>query len=119
MGVPVDVPMTDEEAANFKAEFERAMAEADGRFGRQLRWLPPAPVLTPETARALLAECVTVVQPGEALVIRVPDGMTPNQVREVQEYADVWTAHNAEHVKVLFLPGEGFAVQRAAAAGES
>jgi hypothetical protein len=37
----------------------------------------------------LVRECVTVVRPGETLVVRVSDNTTPNQLRELQEYGDL------------------------------
>jgi hypothetical protein len=46
----------------------------------------PQPSLTPDEVRHLLAECVTVVKPGETLVIRVPVTWSPEQVREYGEY---------------------------------
>jgi hypothetical protein len=45
-------------------EFRRAMAEA----------------LTPDQVRQLLRECVTVVKPGETLIVRVPVTWSPEQV---------------------------------------
>jgi predicted SAM-dependent methyltransferase len=48
----------------------------------------PDRTLSPDEARALLRECVTVVRPGETLVIRVPPSWTAYQVQEYQEYAD-------------------------------
>ena len=46
-------------------------------------------VLGRDEVRALLRECVTVVRPGETLVIRVPENTTPKQLRELQEYGDL------------------------------
>ncbi len=44
---------------------------------------PPDAILAPDEVRCLLRECVTVVKPGEAVVIRKAD-LTPNQQREYQ-----------------------------------
>lgn len=43
--------------------------------------------MTGEEIAAFLAENVTVVKPGETLVIRVSD-LTPNQMREYQQAID-------------------------------
>jgi hypothetical protein len=42
----------------------------------------------PEMVRALLCECVTVIKPGETLVVRVPWTVTPTQLREYQRVMD-------------------------------
>jgi hypothetical protein len=60
-------------------------AEA-ARLARE-RIIPQPPPLTPGEIRQLLRECVTVVKPGETLVIRGRD-WTPNQVREIQQVMD-------------------------------
>ncbi|HZR50103.1 MAG TPA: hypothetical protein VFB06_11345 [Streptosporangiaceae bacterium] len=100
---------TDEQAAEFKAEFDRRMG--DGKFEHhEVRLLPPGPaiepLLTPETARALLRECVTVVKPGETLVIRCPDWWGPQQVYEYQRYLNEMT----EGFRALAVVGEELAV---------
>ena len=92
---------TDEQVAQFKAEFERYPGS------HEVRLLPPAPVLAPETAKALLRECVTVVSPGEALAIRVPEGWTPQQVKHYQEYASA-----VAPFPVLVVIGEELAVAK-------
>jgi SAM-dependent methyltransferase len=61
----------------------------------------------PRTDRMTLRECVTVVKPGEVLVIRVPDWWGPEQVRVYQEYLDEMTGGEFE---VLAVVGEEFAV---------
>ena len=106
---------TPEQIEAFKAEFERSWAE---RKYEPLKVLPPRPLLTPETARELLRECVTVVRPGEVLVIRTSDGWTAEQVGEVQQYANWWLGYRGLDVSILFLPGEEFAVATAKADGE-
>jgi hypothetical protein len=65
------------------------------------------PVLTPETARALLRECVTVVKPGEMLVVRAPDWWTPGQAGEYQQYAQ---AVAGDAFRVLVVLGEELAI---------
>lgn len=90
----------------------RASLDALGQDGKpfEYRVLPPHPLLTPETARALLRECVTVVRPGETLIVRAHEHWTPQQVRELQDYADTVTEYRDLGVKILFVPGEEFAV---------
>ena len=51
------------------------------------RVIQPPPPLSPDEVRQLLRECVTVVKPGETLVIR-DRNWTPNQVREIQDWMD-------------------------------
>ena len=98
---------TDEQAETFQAEFGRQLRS--GEF----RWLPPgSPLLTPETARALLRECVTVVSPGETLVIRVPDTWTAQQADVYQEYADAATASGRIPFPVLVVLGAELGVAR-------
>jgi hypothetical protein len=70
-------------------------------------------LLTPETARELLRECVTVVKPGEVLLIRVPDNWSPRQVHETQERISEIIAYRELGVAVMLLPGEEFAVAKA------
>lgn len=71
-----------------------------------------ARALTPEEARALLRECVTVVAPGETLVIRVPDTWTHQQHHEAQRRISEVIAERGLGFEVLLLPGEEFAVAR-------
>jgi hypothetical protein len=106
-----------EERERFAAEFEKAMAG----IGSQPARLLPAPVmlLTADQVRECLRQCVTVVGPGETLVLRVW-GFTPNQVREYQESLDVAMKYGAIPFKVLVVIGEELGVVEAAAkAGES
>jgi hypothetical protein len=71
---------------------------------------PPAAALTPEAARALLRECITVVQPGETLVVRVPGDWTPRMMVEYQDYADAATESGYIPFKVLVVIGEQVAI---------
>jgi hypothetical protein len=71
---------------------------------------PPAAGLTPEAARALLRECITVVQPGETLVVRVPGDWTPRMMVEYQDYADAATESGYIPFKVLVVIGEQVAI---------
>ena len=65
--------------------------------------------LTPEQVRHLLSECVTVIQPGETLVIRGRN-WTPNQVREIQDWLDTEHATGRITFKALAVPGDELAV---------
>lgn len=108
LGIPAATPMTDEQAAQFREEFARRYAE---EASKPLQVLPHRPLLTPETARELLRECVTVVKPGEVLVIRMSRELTPNQFREIAEMTGYWLKENAPGVKVMLVPAaEEFAV---------
>jgi hypothetical protein len=97
-------PWTDDQVAEWQAEFDKLMASSGNH---EIKILPPSPVLTPETARALLAECVTVVQPGEVLAVRCPDIWTAQQVDEINRYDAART--EGLGISVLFVPGEEFA----------
>jgi hypothetical protein len=75
--------------------------------------MPPRPLLTPELARELLRECVTLVKPGEVLAVRTPDSWVPDQVYDCQAYIDERLRLRGIDVAVLFLSGEEFAVTKA------
>ena len=94
------------------AELREAL-EAVG--AKPLVGLPQLPPLTQEQVRYLLAACVTVVKPGEVLVIRVPD-FSPNQLREYGESVERWMAHNAPGVRCLVTIGEELGVVEAESA---
>jgi hypothetical protein len=78
--------------------------------------MPDAAALSPDEVRQLLRECVTVVKPGEVLVIRTTD-LTPYQVREYQEALNWWATENAPEVKVLVIHGEDGQIVRQEPAG--
>lgn len=96
MSIPPDVPMTDEQAAEFRERFEESMRE--GSFAYRWQGGQPPP-LTPDQVRQLLSECVTVVKPGETLVIRSRD-WTPEQVEYYREYL----GHMADAGEIPFRP---------------
>ena len=77
----------------------------------------PAPVLGPEQVRQLLAECVTVVRPGEVLVLRCPEDWVPEQVGEMQRYLSEWLEGNAPDIRVLVVPHLDMAVVQPAQEG--
>ncbi len=104
--VPQFPEWTEEQVTEFRRKWEEHAKEPP-------RLLPPAPLLTPELARALLRECVTVVKPGETLVIRAPDSWTPEELRTYQEYADAATEAGVAPFGVLVVLGEELGVAEA------
>jgi hypothetical protein len=69
---PFDLPpLTEEQEAELRREFDVTMQ------------LPPSP----DEIRQLLRECVTVVKPGETLIVRGTN-WTPGQTREIQQVMD-------------------------------
>jgi hypothetical protein len=105
---------TPEQAEEFKAEFERHLAEVpfEHRKYEPIRLLPPGPVLTIEVVEAALRQCVTVVRPGETLVIRAPANWTPRHVEQYQENADGATESGRIPFRVLVVLGEELGVVR-------
>jgi hypothetical protein len=87
----------------------------DGGYGRTLAddvrasRLPTDP-LTPGEIRALLRECVTVVAPGETLIIRVLSSLTMQQVAEYQRSVNVALEYLGCPFKALVLPAEGLGI---------
>ena len=65
-----------------------------------------APEFTPEKLRAVMRGCLTVVKPGETLIMRPDWNATPNQVRELQEWLDRWHFDGDLPFRVIALPGE-------------
>lgn len=74
--------------------------------------MPDLDELTPEQVRSLLREAVTVVKPGEVLILRVSENFTPNQLREYQESLTWWCRKNAPDIKILAVVGEGGTIVR-------
>ena len=68
--------------------------------------------LRPDEVRQLLRECVTVVKPGETLVIRDRNWI-PSQVNEIQRWMDDEHESGRISFKVLALIGEEMAVTEA------
>ena len=104
IGMP---PFTGEQEAEL-----RKSLDALGQDGKpfEYRILPPGRLLTPELARELLRECVTVVKPGETLFIRVSESWTPNQIREYTDMLQAWLDHRDAGCHVVVGWGEEFAV---------
>jgi hypothetical protein len=94
-------PMCDEEMAQFREEF--------GKAAGPHRVILPPPPLTPDEVRQLVRECVTVVKPGETLVMRGRD-WTPNQVQEIQRVMDAMHEDGTIGFKVLVVIGDELGV---------
>lgn len=63
----------------------------------------------PDTIRALLRECVTVVQPGEVLVMRF-DRLTHQDAHRIREVIHAWNIDNDADLKVLPVSDADLAV---------
>lgn len=97
--------LTAEQAAEIRDSAEAALRA--GPF--EHRVIPQPPPLTPDEIRHLLRECVTVVKPGETLVIRGRD-WTPNQMRELQRVMDAWHEDGLILFRALIVPGDELGV---------
>lgn len=64
----------------------------------------PEAVLGEDEIRRLLRECVTVVKPGETLILRCPEEWTAAQVGVMQDYATQWLADYAPDVRAFVVP---------------
>lgn len=98
-------------------EMDRLRADIEKAVQQPLRIIPPPPALSPDEVRQLLSECVTVIKPGEVLILRGRDGWTPEQVGEVHRAAAVWLEENAPAVRALAVPPMEIAVMPAGEAG--
>ena len=100
-------PMSAEDEARFEREHDAALMN----FGHQpLRILPSAPPLTPDQVRQLLRECVTVVKPGETLIVRVPVTWAMDQVSNYQKNFSDWARWLDLPFKVIVVIGEELGV---------
>ena len=75
--------------------------------------------LKPEDVRSLLRECVTVVQPGEVLVLSFGPHFTPADAQRVREHVQWFNAGHGTSLAVLILADCELAVMPAAAAEAS
>ena len=82
------------------AALEAALAPADFSL------LP----LRPDEIRQLLRECVTVVKPGETLIVRVPVTWVPDQVSNYQKNFSDWARLLDLPFKVIVVIGEELGV---------
>jgi hypothetical protein len=73
--------------------------------------LPPR-FLTEDQVRQLLSECITVVKPGETLVLRVPWGTPPNHIRELHEALNLSGPAGEPYLpfQTVVVPGDELAV---------
>jgi hypothetical protein len=109
MGISPSAPMTEARVAEFRERFAVVMAE---RKAYPLRVLSRDP-FTPDEIRALLRECVTVVKPGETLIIRAWPEWTPNQVRELQEALNGIREDGDLPFRAIIVPGAELGVAEA------
>jgi hypothetical protein len=100
--------MSEEDATRFQEELDAAAD--DWQHKPVIRLLPSSlTVLDPEMVQQLIRECVTVVRPGETLVIR-DRNWTPGQVREIQDYVDALRECGQISFKVLAAFGDELGV---------
>jgi hypothetical protein len=104
--IPPSRALTDEEVADFRERFAAAAHDPHHQ-------LLPYWHLTPAEVRDLLRECVTVVKPGETLIVRVPSSLTPAQSREYQDAMDSAIDYWHLGFKALVLPAEGLGIVEA------
>lgn len=71
--------------------------------------------LTPDAIRQLLRESVTVVKPGEVLVLRCPEDWVPSQVSEMHDCVNWWLRENAPDIRAMVIPHLDMAVAEAPA----
>jgi hypothetical protein len=103
--IPSWTPLTEAE----EAQVRESAAEAARLGPMPPRIAPEPPALSPAQVRYLLRECVTVVKPGETLVIRGTN-WTPNQVREIQQCMDIMHEEGIVAFKGLAVPGDELGV---------
>ena len=101
--IPSWTPLTEPE----EAELRESIAKA-AKLPPRIIWQPPP--LTPDEVRQLLRECVTIIKPGETLIIRVPWKTTPTQVRELQDALTDGIEYTGAPFKVLVVPGDELGV---------
>ena len=106
LDIPAGAIMTDEQAAEFRERFAAAMEGG---------WAPHL-MLTKDEVRQLLRECVTVVKPGEALVVRMA-GLTPAQHREWQRAVTDWHEEGDLPFPVFIFNGDELGTAPAADTG--
>ena len=94
--------LTEEKMARFREDLNATL-------GQPHRILPQPPPLTPEQVCHLLSECVTVVKPGETLIIR-GQNWTPAQLNEIQRAMDAMHETGRIPFKALAVPGDELGV---------
>lgn len=73
----------------------------------------PDTSLTLDEVRQLIRECVTVVKPGETLIVRVPMNASMQQIHEYQDRANAVLEDHGNPFRVLVLPAEELGVAEA------
>lgn len=97
-------PMTSEQAEQFRERFGAVMREIqEDPAAHPLRILPRP--LTDDEVRQVLRSAVTVVKPGELLVLRIGAewDMTPNQLREYNDALRSWAQSMAPGVEIMVV----------------
>ena len=102
--IPSWTPLTEAE----EAELRESLAEAAKLGPLPYRVVPPP--LSPDEIRQLLRECVTVVKPGETLILRVPWNTLPAQVRELQDALNDGIEYTQAPFGVFVVPGDELTV---------
>jgi len=92
-----------------EAELAEAIGAALKAGPHEYKVIPRPPPLTRDEVRQLLRECVTVVKPGETLVIRGYN-WTPNQTREIQDWMDAEHESGRIDFPVLAVIGDELGV---------
>ena len=105
---PVTAELTEEQAREFEKSLAQIVTEP-----WQPQILPPRRPLTEDEVRQLLRECVTVVKPGETLILRLGWDWTPDQMREVQDVLTASAEYWSLGFRVLVVPGEELGVAEA------
>lgn len=103
--LPAWQPLTPEQEAEIRKDIEAVAAEP-----YKMRVIEQPPPFTKDEVRQILRECVTVVQPGEHLILRVPWTASPTQVRELQDFANQTMEWLGLPFRMLVLPGDELGV---------
>lgn len=94
-------PLTDEKAAELR---ERYAGLASG----PAMAIPPPPI-SPDEVRALLRECVTILGPGDVLVIRHLS-FTAESAHAIREQVDAFNETRGTSVKVMAVVADEMAI---------
>lgn len=78
--------------------------------GEENQRTEPPRFFTGDQVRQLLAECVTVVKPGETLILRLGREWTPRQFRELQDALDSAIQYRDLPFQALAVPADGLGV---------
>jgi hypothetical protein len=108
-GILPSAPMTEEQVTEFRERFAAAVKQPGAH---ELRFLSRGP-LSRDEVRSLLRECVTVVKPGETLIIRGQPEWTPVQVREVQDALNSIREDGNLPFRAIVVPGAELGVTEA------